>query len=83
METRIKTQSWFLLLVSALKMARPQDADIIFDVRTVPNPYYLDELKYLSGLDQPVIDFINKQRETKENFDLITQYLDKYIPVDN
>lgn len=62
------------------KNGAPQDADIIFDVRTVPNPYYLDELKYLSGLDQPVIDFINKQRETKENFDLITQYLDKYIP---
>lgn len=62
------------------KNGAPQDADIIFDVRTVPNPYYLDELKLLSGLDQPVIDFIEKQRETKENFDLITQYLDKYIP---
>jgi len=62
------------------KNGAPQDADIIFDVRTVPNPYYLDELKYLSGLDQPVMDFIEKQRETKENFDLITQYLDKYIP---
>ncbi len=62
------------------KNGAPQDADIIFDVRTVPNPYYLDELKNLSGLDQPVIDFIEKQRETRENFDLITQYLDKYIP---
>lgn len=62
------------------KNGAPQDADIIFDVRTVPNPYYLDELKNLNGLDQPVINFIEKQRETKENFDLITQYLDKYIP---
>lgn len=57
----------------------PQDADIIFDVRTIPNPYYLDELKFLSGLDQPVIDFIERQRETKENFELVTQYLDKYL----
>ena len=62
------------------KNGAPQDADIIFDVRTVPNPYYLDNLKNLSGLDQPVIDFIEKQRETKENYDLITAYLDKYLP---
>ncbi len=62
------------------KNGAPQDADIIFDVRTVPNPYYLDNLKNLSGLDQPVIDFIENQRETKENYDLITAYLDKYLP---
>lgn len=58
----------------------PNDADLIFDVRTIPNPYYIDELKHQSGLDQPVIDFIEKQRETEENFKLIVDYLDKYIP---
>ncbi len=62
------------------KNGAPNDADIIFDLRTIPNPYYLDELKNLSGLDQAVIDFIEKQKETEENFMLITQYLDKYIP---
>lgn len=62
------------------KNGAPNDADIIFDLRTIPNPYYLVELKNLSGLDQAVIDFIEKQKETEENFMLITQYLDKYIP---
>lgn len=62
------------------KNGAPQDADLIFDVRTIPNPYYLDELKNLSGLDEPVIEFIEKQRETQDNYNLITQYLDRYIP---
>lgn len=58
----------------------PNDADLVFDVRTISNPYYIDELKHQSGLDQAVIDYIENQKETEEFFLLITQYLDKYIP---
>lgn len=36
----------------------PQDADLVFDVRFLPNPYYLDELKHLTGNDKPVQDYV-------------------------
>ncbi|MCQ2519244.1 MAG: RNase adapter RapZ [Lachnospiraceae bacterium] len=36
----------------------PQDADLVFDVRFLPNPYYVDNLKSLTGLDKEVQDFV-------------------------
>ena len=36
----------------------PQDADLVFDVRFLPNPYYIDELKYFSGNDAPVKEYV-------------------------
>ena len=36
----------------------PQDADLVFDVRFLPNPFYLDELKHLTGNDKPVQDYV-------------------------
>ena len=40
------------------KYGTPKDADIVFDVRCVPNPFYVPELKALTGQDQPVVDYI-------------------------
>ncbi|HZK42022.1 MAG TPA: RNase adapter RapZ [Clostridia bacterium] len=42
------------------KYGLPPDSDIVMDVRFVPNPFYYEELKALSGLDQPVIDFLQQ-----------------------
>jgi hypothetical protein len=36
----------------------PSDADLVFDVRCVPNPYYVPQLKNHSGLDDPVYDYV-------------------------
>ena len=44
----------------------PLDADIIFDTRFLPNPYYVDELKELTGDDAPVYDYVMKFDETKQ-----------------
>src|SRR5215468_6114665 len=41
------------------KRGVPLDADFVFDVRTLPNPYYDHLLRPLTGLDQPVIDFLD------------------------
>ena len=38
----------------------PLDADFVFDVRSLPNPYWMPELRSLTGKDQPVIDFLKK-----------------------
>ena len=52
------------LMVSVMsfgfKHGIPQDADLVFDVRFLPNPFYLDELKHLTGNDKPVQDYVMK-----------------------
>ena len=40
------------------KYGIPQDADLVFDVRFLPNPYYIDELKKQTGNDKPVQDYV-------------------------
>ena len=48
------------------KYGLPMDADLVFDVRFLPNPYYIAELKKLSGLDAPVRDFVFSYQQTKD-----------------
>src|SRR4051812_6830725 len=50
-----------LLQSFGFKYGRPSDADFIFDVRCLPNPYWQPELKLLSGLDAPVIRYLESQ----------------------
>lgn len=58
----------------------PVDADIVFDVRCLPNPYWDSSLRGLTGRDGPVMDFLDKQVEVKEMLDDISGYLDKWLP---
>lgn len=46
------------ILSFGFKYGIPKDSDLLFDVRFLPNPYYVPELKPLSGLDKPVSDFV-------------------------
>ncbi|MFZ2258168.1 MAG: RNase adapter RapZ [Clostridiaceae bacterium] len=48
------------------KYGVPVDADLIFDVRFIENPFYIDELRPLSGLDEPVREFVLTNDVTKE-----------------
>lgn len=48
------------------KHGAPTDADLVMDVRFLPNPYYIDELKGLTGLDEPVRDYVMLRDETGE-----------------
>jgi len=48
------------------KHGMPMDCDMIFDVRFLPNPFYVPELKPLSGNDRAVVDFIESKEVTKE-----------------
>lgn len=43
----------------------PADADLVFDVRFLPNPYYIEELKSMTGNDRPVRDFVMKAEESE------------------
>ncbi len=58
----------------------PVDADIVYDVRCLPNPYWDVSLRALTGADQAVIDFLDKQPLVSEMLDDIAQYLKKWLP---
>ena len=48
------------------KYGIPMEADMVFDVRFLPNPFYVDELRPMCGLDAPVRDYIFQYQETEE-----------------
>jgi RNase adapter protein RapZ len=64
----------------AYKYGVPLDADFVFDVRMLPNPYYVRELRPLSGRDAPVADFLAAQPEAGEMLDQIESFLRRWLP---
>lgn len=58
----------------------PVDADIIYDVRCLPNPYWENSLRALTGLDEAVIKFLNSENEVQEMYSDISQFLQKWLP---
>lgn len=58
----------------------PADADLVFDARILPNPYYADGLASLTGRDAPVIKFLEALPETVLAIGALTQYLDATLP---
>ncbi len=64
----------------AYKFGIPLDADLVFDVRVLPNPYYDPALRPLNGRDQPVIDFLEAQPEALQLLGDIRAFIDKWLP---
>ena len=58
----------------------PSEADLVFDVRFLPNPYYVDELKDKSGLDSKVFDYVLDNSESQDFIDRLLELLDYLIP---
>ena len=48
------------------KYGLPLDADLVFDVRFLPNPYYIPELRNMTGMDEPVRSFVFQYQQTKD-----------------
>jgi RNase adapter protein RapZ len=62
------------------KHGLPQDADIVFDVRMLPNPYYDPVLRALTGKDEPVIKFLDANADAQIMLDDITHFVAKWLP---
>lgn len=58
----------------------PLDADVVFDVRVLPNPYWIPELRGYNGREQPVVDFLDNEAEVAEMLTDIQQYLERWLP---
>ena len=54
----------------------PKDADLLFDVRFLPNPFYIEELRHLTGNDQAVYDYVIDKEETKVFIEKMTVLFD-------
>lgn len=62
------------------KHGLPLDADFVFDVRCLPNPFYDPQLRPLTGRDQPVIDFIEQQEAAISMLADIRYFVEKWLP---
>lgn len=58
----------------------PADADFVFDVRCLPNPHWEPQLRPLTGLDRPVIEFLERQSEVMEMVADLRRLLEAWLP---
>ena len=63
------------------KYGSDADADLVFDVRCLPNPYYIEELKEKTGLDESVSDYVMGFSESQEFASKIKDFLDFSVPL--
>ncbi len=62
------------------KYGNPGDADFVFDVRCLPNPYWNSELKELTGLDSAVNEFLSKQPMCIDMYEHIRNFIEHWLP---
>jgi UPF0042 nucleotide-binding protein len=78
----IKLVPMYIKIVSfGFKYGIPHDADVIIDVRFLPNPYFVSELKALDGETQQVKNFVSQNKETRIFLDKYLDLLDYLIPL--
>jgi RNase adapter protein RapZ len=64
----------------AFKHGVPLDADIVFDLRVLPNPFYVRELRSLTGQDEPVAAYLQAQPEVGEMLKQIEIFIRRWLP---
>ncbi len=62
------------------KHGLPEDVDFVFDVRSLPNPFYVTHLRPFTGLDEPIQSFFAEHNQVGEMIDDITHFLQKWLP---
>lgn len=77
--TSVGTMS-ILVQSFGFKRGVPADADLVFDVRMLPNPHWIKELRLKSGLDAEVREFLESQPMVSELYRDICHYLDNWLP---
>jgi UPF0042 nucleotide-binding protein len=62
------------------KHGTPLDADYVFDIRCLPNPYWQTDLRRYTGLDTPVVQFMEQYDEVEKMFAELTTFLETWLP---
>ena len=68
------------LLSFGFKHGAPTEADLVFDVRCLPNPHFVDRLRHLSGRDTKVVRFMKQHKVTQEFINRLTEFLKFALP---
>lgn len=76
-----KTGMVLHLMSFGYKYGIPADADLVFDVRCLPNPFYKENLRILTGLDKEVREFVFSTEEAKGLYDRIAEVLKFSVPL--
>lgn len=80
----VKNEEYNNLMVTVMsfgfKNGIPADADLVFDVRFLPNPFYIDELKTKTGNDKEVQDYVMSFEEAERFLDKLTDMIQFLIP---
>ncbi len=69
------------LVSFGFKFGLPADADVVWDVRFLPNPFYVGDLRPLTGLDAPVSDYVLGQPATRRFLDIAGDFLGFALPL--
>jgi RNase adapter protein RapZ len=77
-----KTKLFTVNIVSfGFKHGIPIDTDLVFDVRFLPNPFYIESMRKQTGLDEEVYDYVMKWTETAKFLDKLTDLLQYMLPL--
>ena len=68
------------LLSFGFKHGAPTEADLVFDVRCLPNPHFVDRLRHLTGRDTKVVRFMKQHKVTQEFINRLTDFLKFALP---
>lgn len=83
-KARVKTadsQSISIMFESfGFKHGVPINSDFVFDIRCLPNPHWVPELRSLTGFDEEVINYLDEYDEVNEMLTDIMEFMDKWIP---
>jgi UPF0042 nucleotide-binding protein len=77
---RPRTEMVVNLVSFGYKHGAPVDADLVFDVRCLPNPHFVDRLRSLTGRDPKVVRFMRRHAATREFIDRLTTFLNFALP---
>lgn len=78
---KIERRGLLVILESfGFKYGTPNNADFMFDMRSLPNPYYDPELRPYTGMDKPIQDYLDKQPLVQEMVNDIDHFLSHWLP---
>jgi UPF0042 nucleotide-binding protein len=79
-DTSVRTEMIVNLVSFGFKHGLPVDADLVFDVRCLPNPHFVDKLRDLTGRDAAVVRFMRRNEQTTDFIDRLTSFLHFALP---
>ena len=76
-----KTATLIQLISFGFKYGLPPEADTIFDVRFIPNPFFVEKLKNSTGLDRETAEFVLNQPQTKKFLSITEKFFNEMLPL--